>query len=75
VPAEPFAEIGVAVKSRSPAERTLFSGYSNGQLAYVPTAEAFEEGGYETGATPFGPDAAMGMIEACVSAAAALWED
>jgi len=74
VPAEPFAEIGVAVKSRSPAERTLFSGYSNGLFGYVPTAEAFEEGGYETGATPFGPDAAGGMIEACANAAAALWE-
>ena len=75
VPAEPFAEIGVEVKRRSPAEHTLFCGYANGQFAYVPTAEAFEEGGYETGATPFGPDAAGGMIEACVSAVDALWED
>jgi len=75
VPAEPFAEIGVEVKRRSPAGRTLFCGYSNGLTGYVPTAEAFEEGGYETRTTPFGPDAAQAMIEACASAAGELWKD
>ncbi|NQU97643.1 MAG: hypothetical protein HQ548_08365, partial [Chloroflexi bacterium] len=75
VPAEPFAEIGVEVKRRSPAEHTLFCGYSNGLTGYVPTAEAFEEGGYETGATPFSADAAQGMTEACVRVADRLWED
>ena len=68
-------EIGVEVKRRSPAERTLFCGYSNGLTGYVPTAEAFEAGGYETGATPFSADAARGMTEACVSVADRLWED
>ena len=75
VPAEPFAEIGVEVKRRSPAEHTLFCGYSNGLTGYVPTAEAFEEGGYETGATPFSADAARGMTEACVRVADRLWKD
>jgi len=36
----------------------LFSGYSNGGFGYIPTREGFAEGGYETEATPFAPDAA-----------------
>lgn len=47
------------IKENSPFETTLFSGYSNeSQVAYIPTARAHEEGGYETRVTPFAPEAA-----------------
>jgi hypothetical protein len=36
----------------------LFSGYSNGAFGYIPTREAFAEGGYETVASPYAPGAA-----------------
>ncbi len=75
VPTEPFAEIGVEVKRRSPAGHTLFCGYSNGGYGYVPTAEAFEEGGYETATSPFSAEAAGDMIEACTRAANHLWAE
>jgi neutral ceramidase len=44
---EPFAELGLAVKERSPLPHTFFLGYSNGCLGYLPTPEAFDEGGME----------------------------
>jgi hypothetical protein len=47
VSGEPFAELGLEVKRRSPLPNTLFLGYSNGCLGYLPTPEAFSEGGME----------------------------
>jgi hypothetical protein len=47
VAAEPFAEIGLAVKGRSPAAHTFFAGYTNGSISYLAPPQAYEEGGYE----------------------------
>jgi len=47
VPAEPFVEVGFGVKGRSPLPYTLFAGYSNGCVGYLPMASAYEIGGYE----------------------------
>jgi hypothetical protein len=44
---EPFAELSLEVKQRSPLQHTFFLGYSNGCLGYLPTPEAFAEGGME----------------------------
>ncbi len=44
---EPFAELGLEVKRRSAVPNTFLLGYSNGCLGYLPTPEAFEEGGME----------------------------
>ena len=44
-PGEPFVEIGLAVKKRSRAGHTMFGGYCNGVLAYMPTAETVAQGG------------------------------
>ena len=46
-PGEPFCEIGLEVKSRSPFAHTIVGGYTNGYIGYVPTDKAFAEGGYE----------------------------
>jgi hypothetical protein len=50
--AETFTEIGQAIKRDSPAPHTLFAGYSNGCVGYLPTAEAHSEGGYEVELAP-----------------------
>ena len=44
---EAFVEIGLAVKARSPIPHTIFLGYTNGCLGYIPTTAAYEPGGYE----------------------------
>ena len=47
VAGEAFVEIGLAVKGRSPISHTIFLGYTNGCLGYLPTAAAYPAGGYE----------------------------
>ena len=46
-PGEIFNEIGLAVKERSPADVTLYAGYTNGCVSYMPTAAEYPLGGYE----------------------------
>jgi hypothetical protein len=46
-PGEIFTEIGLAVKERSPADVTLYAGYTNGCVSYFPIASEYPLGGYE----------------------------
>lgn len=46
-PGEIFTEIGMAVKERSPADVTLYAGYTNGNISYFPIASEYPLGGYE----------------------------
>lgn len=73
IPVEAFCEIGIAVKAESPAAQTLFSGYTNGYMGYMPMADNFEEGGYEIDTTPMTAGAAEETIEVCTDAVKALW--
>ncbi len=66
-PVEPFAELADEIKKRSNAPNTIFSGFSNGHYAYLPTDMAYEEGGYEVRVTPFAPGSAGLTIEACLA--------
>lgn len=55
---EPFAETGIAIKKQSPFLMTFFSGYTNGRMAYMATADEWTKGGYEVENSPFGQNAA-----------------
>ena len=48
LPCEPFAAIGLEIKSRSLVQPAYVVGCANGMVGYVPTRVAFEHGGYET---------------------------
>jgi hypothetical protein len=48
-PGEVFAEIGMAVKERSPGLPTLYAGYTNGCVGYFSTEASYVAGGYEPG--------------------------
>jgi hypothetical protein len=68
---EVFFEFALEMQRRSPFRHTLVLGYSNGCTCYVPTEEAFEEGGYEAdesfrwyGIPPLRPDAGEVMVQA-----------
>jgi len=41
-----FSQFGLTLKQHSPAEHTLFLGYTNGSIGYIPTEEAVQFGGY-----------------------------
>lgn len=47
LPGEAFCEIGLTIKQMA-GPRTMVVGYANGNIGYIPTAEAYAEGGYET---------------------------
>ncbi|PWU15640.1 MAG: hypothetical protein C5B50_15030 [Verrucomicrobia bacterium] len=64
---EPFCEIGMAIKRQSPFPVTLMSGYTNGRMAYMPTAEEWVKGGYEVENSPFGKEAAEVLITQIVA--------
>jgi len=67
IPGEPFVQVQQALKQRSPFAHTLVSGYSNAGIAYLSTADAYEEGGYEVEVTPFAPGAAEHAIDELVA--------
>jgi hypothetical protein len=73
VPLEPFAEIGLEVKAKSPAARTFFSGFSNGHFNYLPTDIGIEEGGYEVAVSPFAAGSAGLVTQASLEAIERVW--
>ena len=46
-PGEVFTELGQAIVAQSPFPGTIFSGYTNEAIGYIPTPAAYSEGGYE----------------------------
>jgi neutral ceramidase len=57
-PGEIFTEIGQSSIARSPFRHTLYAGYTDGTIGYVPTRSAYAEGGYEvTHACQVAPEA------------------
>jgi len=54
-PVELFCEMAITVRNSSPFAHTFYFGYTNGWFGYLPTAEAFAEGGYEPKTSPFTP--------------------
>jgi hypothetical protein len=70
---EVFLEFGRRIAAASPFPHTWALGYSNGCECYVPTPEAFAEGGYEAadsfrwyGTLPLAPDAGERMADEAV---------
>jgi len=57
-PLELFCQVAIDVRNSSRFPFTYYFGLSNGWLGYLPTAEAFHEGGYEPATSPFTDHAA-----------------
>lgn len=65
IPGEPFTEIGRRIKEDSPTAMTFVSCLTNGNYGYFPTANAYQEGGYEAKSSIFGPTVADDLVAAC----------
>ena len=62
---EPFTHYATAVRENFPGKTVIAACCANGYQGYLPTAKAFEQGGYEAISSPFSPN-----LEAdCVAAA------
>jgi hypothetical protein len=66
-PVELFSEIALDVRSHSPYAHTFYFGYTNGWFGYLPSARAFEEGGYEPQTSPFTPSAEGDLKRAMIA--------
>jgi hypothetical protein len=67
MPGEVFAEFGLAVKRGSPFPTTLVVSLANDHApCYVPTRQAFAEGGYEVLNSRLQPGAGEKMVEAAL---------
>lgn len=78
---EPFAETGIAARRDAPTPFTLFAGYSNGMIGYVPTDFQIPLGGYEVEMVPalyrlpgnFAPGNETAALRASLRLASELW--
>jgi neutral ceramidase len=63
-PIELFCEVSNEIREHSPFPYTFYFGYTNGWLGYLPTASAWEHGGYEVEVvSPYTPSAAKDLTE------------
>jgi neutral ceramidase len=67
-PVELFCEMAIAVRNQSPFAHTFYFGYTNGWFGYLPTAQAFAEGGYEPKTSPFTAQAESDVTQGVVAA-------
>ena len=76
MPGEPFCELGMEIKRRSPASHTLVAGLCGEAIGYLPTRESFAQGGYETtiGCTYHEPGAGEQLADAAVEQLHRLFE-
>ncbi len=66
-----FSEYGLRIKQASPHAFTWFVGVANEYIGYVPTAQAFQGGGYETRTAPtskLAPDGGQKLLEGALRA-------
>lgn len=66
-PGEMFCELGLAFKRAFPDHVGLIANLANGYLGYIPTAEAFAEGGYEQMSARVKPGTGEALVEAAVN--------
>lgn len=66
VPAEFFVEYGLQLREQSPAKQTFVVELANDCIGYVPTPEAFDEGGYEGTSARFSRDTGPQMAAAAL---------
>lgn len=66
LPGEIFCEFGLNLKENSPAEHTIVLELANDAIGYIPTQQAFEQGGYEstTGTTRYKKGAGDKLVAA-----------
>ena len=63
IPGEMFVEFGLEIKKNSPFKFTYLIGLANETVGYIPTPEAFEEGGYEVGSAIIAPESGKLIVK------------
>jgi hypothetical protein len=63
LPGEIFVELGLAIKSHSPFPYTFVAELCNDSVGYVPTHNAYQEGGYEATSSFFTPGTGEKLVD------------
>ena len=63
LPSEVFVEYQMEIRRRSGAPYTFVSELANDSISYVPTPEAYKEGGYEERSSSLAPDAGKMLVD------------
>lgn len=66
-PGEMFTELGLRFKNAFPDAFAMVANLANGWLGYVPSARAYEEGGYEARSTRLQPGSGEALIDAGIA--------
>jgi hypothetical protein len=66
---ELFASLGMDIKRRLGAGRTFVAVLCDGTIGYIPTADAYQEGGYEPAASLLSPGGGEAIADAAVALA------
>ena len=68
VPGEQFVQSGLEIKARSRCENTFIVNLANDSIGYIPTREAYREGGYQTwiGACSIAPEGGELIVAAAL---------
>ena len=74
---ELFVEWGLSVKKRSPFQHTIVSELTNDWIGYEPTAQAFQNEGYETlaGVNFVSVEGIQTLVDTAVELLQALWDE
>lgn len=67
VPGEVFSEIGLAIKEKSPFEKTFVIGLSGGYGGYMPTAKEYIEGDYEVDGSKYSEKTGDACVESSLA--------
>ena len=69
LPGEVFCELGMEIKKLSPAKHTIVIELANDGIGYLPTREAFDQGGYEptTGSTNYEQGAGEALVASALT--------
>ena len=66
LPGEIFAELGMAIRDRSPFKHTVVVSLANGHLGYVPDGKAWSQGNYEVVTARCAEGSGERLVEAAV---------
>lgn len=66
LPGEIFVGLGLEIKNRSPFSNTMVIELANLDIAYIPTTQAFREGGYEAINSRLAPGSGEKMVEEAI---------
>ena len=64
---EPFCELGKEIREKSPYPMTMVCCKTNGSEGYYPTAEAYDQGGYEPAGTRFPKGIGEHLVEESIA--------